>query len=181
MSSSKKFLLDANVFIEAHKKYYAFDICSGFWKALERQYRLGTLASIDRIKLELTQGRKKDEEPDALSDWANKSAPVGFFKGTTDIAVIKTFGDMAKWVQGSQQFKDPAKQKFADVADGWLIAYAKENGLIVVTHEQYAPEVQNKVPIPNVCIEFGVEFTDTFDMLRELKEEFVLKTKRRKS
>ncbi len=67
------------------------------------------------------------------------------------------------------------------MADGWLIAYAKENGLIVVTHEEYAPGAQNKVPIPNVCIEFGVEFTDTFDMLRELKEEFVLKTKRRKS
>lgn len=148
MSSSKKFLLDANVFIEAHKKYYAFDICSGFWKALERQYRLGTLASIDRIKVELTQRRKKDEEPDALSDWANKSAPEGFFKGTTDLAVIKTFGHMANWVQGSQQFKDSAKQEFADVSDGWLIAYAKENGLIVATHEEYAPEAHRKSTYP---------------------------------
>ena len=27
-----KYLLDSNVFIEAKNRYYAFDICPGFWE-----------------------------------------------------------------------------------------------------------------------------------------------------
>ena len=32
--SPKRFLLDANVFIQAKKSYYAFDVAPGFWSAL---------------------------------------------------------------------------------------------------------------------------------------------------
>lgn len=28
------FLLDTNVFIEAHQRYYGLDLCPGFWDAL---------------------------------------------------------------------------------------------------------------------------------------------------
>lgn len=51
----------------------------------------------------------------------------------------------------------------------------------MVTHELYAPEAQNRVPIPNLCLEFEVEFCDTFDLLRELKEKFVVQKRRRKA
>ncbi len=59
--------------------------------------------------------------------------------------------------------------------DGWLIAYAKVNGHIVVTHEEMAPRAKKTVPIPNVCIQFGVDYCNTFTMLRELQVRFVLK------
>jgi hypothetical protein len=49
-----------------------------------------------------------------------------------------------------------AKAEFAAAADGWVIAFAQVNRLIVVTQEVYAPDVQKKVPIPNVCLEFNV-------------------------
>ena len=67
------------------------------------------------------------------------------------------------------------------MADGWVLAYAKVNNLIVVTHEEYAPDAKRKVPMPNVCLEFDIEYVDTFAMLRELGEKFVRSTKRKRA
>ena len=77
------------------------------------------------------------------------------------------------------QFTEAARTEFASVADGWLVAYAFVNGLIVVTHEEFAPDVKRKVPIPNLCVEFDVEFANTFEMLRTLGERFIRSPKRK--
>ena len=171
MSVGKRYILDANVFIEAQKGYYAIDICPGFWQALVRQHDARRVCSIDKIRDELLN--------DDLRRWVRNVSPQGFFKATADKEVIKAFAAMVNWVQGESQFAPQAKAEFAAVADGWLIAFAKVNRLAVVTHEQYAPEVKNKVPIPNVCSEFGVVYCNTFEMLREMKEQFVLRRRRR--
>ncbi len=92
--------------------------------------------------------------------------------------MLDAFRDVAKWVQAEPQFTPAAKSQFASVADGWVIAYAKTNGVVVVTHEEYAPDARKKVPIPNVCLEFNVEYCDTFAMLRTLKVQFVLRKRR---
>jgi hypothetical protein len=76
------------------------------------------------------------------------------------------------WVQAQEQFSDAAKADFAAGADGWLVAYARSKGLIVVTHEVLDPSIRRKVPIPNVCEAFGVSYVDTFEMLRELGVRF---------
>ena len=85
---------------------------------------------------------------------------------------------MITWVNAEPQFTPAARVEFASAADGWLIAFAKVNRLIVVTQEEYARDAQRKVPMPNVCLEFDVDYVDTFEMLDELKVQFVLKTKR---
>jgi hypothetical protein len=53
-----------------------------------------------------------------------------------------------------------------------VVAYAKTNGFVVVTHEEYRPDARNNVPIPNVCKQFGVAYVDTFAMLRDLGIQF---------
>lgn len=169
MSGGRRYVLDANVFIEAYRKYYAFNICPGFWRALVRQHESKRVFSIDRVKSELTAGG------DELSDWTKHQAPDSFFKQTLDKAVQNAFSLMMKWVQAEQQFDTDAKAQFASAADGWVIAYANVNHLVVVTHEEYAPDVKRKVPMPNVCIEFGVDYCNSFEMLRDLKVQFVLK------
>lgn len=174
MSASDRFALDANVFIQAHKTYYAFDICPGFWAALIRQFRFGALCSIDRIESELVG------EGDQLANWVKKTIPKEFFKGTADQEVIESFGEMMNWVQGTDQFTPEAKAAFASAADGWLVAFARVNDPAVVTHEQYAPQAKTDVKIPNICVEFDVEYCDTFEMIRRVKEQFVLKTRRRR-
>ena len=140
------------------------------------QHKLGRVFSIDRVREELIS------EGDRLSDWAANAAPATFFKGTQDRAVVDALAEIINWVNSEQQFTPVAKAEFAeaDNADGWIIAYAKANGLIVVTHEEFAPDAQKRVPMPNVCLEFNVEYTNTFEMLEALKQKFILSTKRRK-
>jgi len=172
MSASKRYVLDANVFISAKNTYYAFEICPGFWRALIAQHDNKRVFSIDRVLDELI------EEGDKLSDWAKSTAPDTFFKKTQDAAVINSFQKMVKWVNSQSQFTSAAKAEFANAADGWLMAYAKVNGLTVVTHETYEPDAKNNVKIPNVCLEFDIEYVNTFDMLDDLKVRFVLSTKK---
>lgn len=152
MSGSKRFLLDANPFIEAKNRYYGFGLCPRFWKALIAQHNNDRVFSIDRVFDELI------DEGDQLSDWAKDTAPATFFKKTQDHAVIDMFQKMLAWVSAQPQFTSAAKAEFASVADGWAMAYAKVNGFTIVTHEEFAPLAQKKVPMPNVCLEFDVEY-----------------------
>ena len=160
---SKKFLLDANVFIEARRRYYSFQLVPGFWESLIWYHNQNRLESIDRVKVELI-----DEE---LEQWAEKVAPPTFFVSTDESAVIDAYGKIQSWAQGHPQFSPEAKAEFASNADAWLVAYAKVKGLVLITQEVLAPESRKKIPIPNVCIQFGVPYGDTFQMLKELGVE----------
>ena len=152
MSAGKRYLLDANVFIQAHQTYYGFDLCPGFWLALSRQNEAKRIFSIDKIRTELLA------LSDKLNDWVMNQAPDTFFKKTADKAVTDAYRDLANWVQNQTQFTPEAKAVFSSVADGWVVAYAKANGLVVVTHEQYSPDARNRVPIPNLCVKLDVEY-----------------------
>src|SRR5687768_10261688 len=98
MSAGRRYILDANILIQAHQTYYGFDICPGFWLALSRQHEAKRIVSIDKIRTELLALN------DPLSDWVKNSVPNTFFKGTADKAVSEAFRDMANWVQGESQF-----------------------------------------------------------------------------
>ena len=64
--------------------------------------------------------------------------------------------------QGNSQFLPEAKEQFAGVADGWVVAYARVHNAIVVTHEGFNADVRKRVPIPNVCRQFDVDYRDDF-------------------
>jgi len=159
------FLLDSNVFIEAKRRYYAFDIVPGFWTNLVQHADSGQLMSIDRVKHELELGQ------DELSHWVKHDFANGF-ASTNQSSVIGNYTDIIEWVNAEIQFLDAAKSDFARGADGWLVAYAKDRGYILVTHEQFNQDIKRKVPIPNVCQQFGVTCVDTFEMLRQLGVTF---------
>ncbi len=173
MSENSSYILDANVFIEAKNRYYAFDICPGFWSSLISLHSEKRVFSIDRIRTELAE---KDDE---LKDWIDNQIPETFFKKTEDQAVVEMFQRMVNWVYSEDQFTPAAKNEFASVADGWVMAFAAVNKSLVVTHEEYAPDVKKKVPMPNVGLEFEVECLNTFDLLRTLDEKLIRSTKRR--
>jgi len=141
MSAGKRYLLDANIFIQAQQTYYGLDTCPGFWTALVRENGAKRVC-IDKVKAELVA------IDDALSDWVKNKAPPTLFKGTADKQVVDAFGDLLNWVLGQPQFTQGARAEFANAADGWVIAYAKVNGLVVVTHEELAPDAKKTVPIP---------------------------------
>lgn len=170
MVAPTKYVLDANVLVEAKRRYYRFGLCPGFWECLGWHYKQGAVRSIDRVKQELDIGK------DELTHWTKKGAPSGFFAPTTDKATAGLFGQMVVWAQSQPQYLPLALTEFATAADGWLVAYAKSNGFVVVTHE-VPSEARNEVKIPNVCKAFGVGYIDTFDMLEELTTVFTWKSK----
>lgn len=75
-----------------------------------------------------------------------------------------------EWANTSEQYNENTKDEFmvANRADARLIAHALANKLIVVTEERYNTDIQRRIPIPNVCAVFNVEWVDTFQMLRDL-------------
>ena len=161
MTRDTIFLLDSNVFIEAKRRYYAFDIAPGFWTNLIQHADNGQLMSIDRVKRELELGQ------DELADWVKHDFAHGF-ASANDAGVIACYSRVMNWVKNQAQFLEAAKADFAKGADGWLVAFAMDEGHILVTHEQFDQYIRRKVPIPNVCQQFGVTCVDTFEMLRQL-------------
>jgi hypothetical protein len=166
MIGSKRFLLDANVFIEAKRRYYAFDICPGFWDCLPAYHKVGRVLSIDRVKQELVRGE------DDLKKWVISVMPDSCFASTNESSVIDKYGEMQNWAQKQIQFTEAAKAEFANNADSWLVAYAKIKNFVLVTHEEYEPDIKKKIKLPNVCKAFGVDYDDTFKMLRDLNVRF---------
>jgi hypothetical protein len=166
MSDVVKYILDANIFIEAKNRYYAFNLCPGFWDSLLHHNSVGNLESIDRVKKELLEGK------DNLSTWSKKSPDL--FASTNSKFVIADYGDIIQWVQSQERFNDAAKSEFSRGVDAWVIAYAKANNATVVTHEVSAPK-STKVKIPDVCNHFNIRYTNTFDMLQKLGVVFYWK------
>lgn len=162
MIASQTYVLDANVFIEASRRYYAFDIAPLFWRMLIDHANSGQILSIDRVRVELERGK------DQLAEWA-KGSFHEHFVSTEDEDIIDAYRKIMVWSQGQAQFSPGAKAEFARVADGWLVAYALAKVCTVVTHEQFNSEAKARIMIPNVCRAFGVKYVDTFQMMRDLR------------
>lgn len=123
-----KFLLDANVLITAHRSYYAFDLCPGFWRAVQSGFAAERIYSTRRVQAELRAGG------DALAAWIDNELPEEFFVDDSAAAVVAEYGPMMAWV-ASKDFLPAAEAKFATDADGWLVATAKQAHFHLVTHE----------------------------------------------
>ena len=67
-----RYLLDANVFIQAKNLHYGLDFCPAFWEWMIAQNGVGKLASVEKVGDEL-QGHA-----DQLSVWADARASPSF-------------------------------------------------------------------------------------------------------
>lgn len=161
------YLLDANVFIEAKNRYYSFDICPGFWEWMDQVAPAGTSHSITKVYDELVAGN------DDLAKWI-KTRKDGRFLDVSDPLTQQAFAQVAQTVQGGQ-YTPEAKRNFLAGADPWLVAKAMTISAVIVTHERADPKSKRRVPLPNVCSNFGVSHTDTFTHLQRLSVRFDLR------
>lgn len=159
---SQRYLLDADVLIQAHRAYYRFKFCPGFWESLIWHCEKGAIRSIDKVFDELKGGK------DALGQWAKNICPQKFFQGTTARAVGAEYGNLIAWAGGKAQYNAAALSQFAQVADTWLVAFAKANNYVVVTQEESAPNSIASIKIPDVCDAHNVPHVTTYDMLENL-------------
>ena len=164
-TSQRMFVPDANLFITAHRSYYTFNLCPGFWDCLIHFFSAGRILTIDRVRDELVGYN------DELSDWV-ENLPAGWFVPSLGEAVTDAYRESMSWVYANDQFYRQAKDEFSRGADGWLVAYARAHSCTLVTLETYQQNVRRRVPLPNVCDQFGVARMNTFEMLNELGVHF---------
>lgn len=162
-----EYLLDSNIFIQSKNIQYPFDIFPGFWEWLERDMAGDLIASIKPVYKELIKGN------DDLSEWVKNCNEKGYFLPVDDTDTQKKFSEIANWVYASERiFKETAKAEFLGVADSWLVAKAAAEDLKIVTLETFDANTKNRVKIPNVCKEFGVEYINTVELIRRLNVKF---------
>lgn len=159
----ERYVLDANAFIQAKRKFYGLDFCPGYWRALLWHQQQARLCSVDKVQDELLRGG------DDLAQWVEQQFGVAACADTSTAAVAEVYAQMLAWVMAQPQFLDTARAEFQQVADGWLAAFAKADGWIVVTLEEYDPLRRNKVPLVNVCRAFDVQTITPFEMLRRIR------------
>lgn len=160
------FLLDSNIFIEAKNRYYSFDFCPAFWDFLDKEIDKNTILTIKEVYNELSNG------DDNLADWIKERKDSSFFIPFDDEETQKEFAKIAQYIVNN--FSQEEATKFLSVADPWLIAKAKVLEATIVTHEVLAPPNTKKVKIPNICVHFGVNYANPFNMLRNLGAKFII-------
>lgn len=159
-----RYLLDANVFIQAKNLHYGFDFCPAFWAWLVENNSAGKVASIEKVADELYAGE------DDLTAWAEARGNAFFLPA--DAAVLPALSEVSSWAN-QQSYEPAAIATFLQVADYWLVAHAKAHGWTVVTHE-VPSDGRRKIKIPNVCIGLGIPCISPYEMLRRERARFVL-------
>lgn len=159
-----KYLIDTSLFTQAKRSYYAFDIAPSFWNHILKLSNQNIIISVDKVFDEIKRGR------DDLFDWIKNNLPKNFFSDTNNSpSIITEYQKLINWSSQNPQFSINAKNEFAifEEADPWLIAFAIENKLSIVSQEVFDSNIKRKIPIPNVCSVFNIRHIDTFTFLRE--------------
>lgn len=150
---AKKYIVDANVFIQGKNFHYDFAFCTGFWDWVEAGYEAGVIYSIRKVHDELLKGDKGD----LGRAWAMRMPPAFFLDDVGDPAVMKEYANAMKWANSDTHYFEAAKAKFAavDRADAFLLAYARAHGHEIVTQEKSNPDKKKEIPIPDAAIKLG--------------------------
>ena len=165
----QKYVLDTNVFIQAHRSTYPIDVATSFWSLLKQLADEDKIISIDKVNDEIE--RNEDE----LQEWVEANLSEDFFKPTDDQPILNEYRTIANWAEAkSNHYQRGAIDEFMDFynADAWLIAYCKLTGDILVTQEVSNPNQKNRIPIPEPCIAFNVSYCNMIEMFRALGVQF---------
>jgi hypothetical protein len=153
-----RYAIDTSVLVQAKRTYYAFDIAPTFWNHVGKLSNDKLIISIDKVYDEIERGK------DDLFDWVQDKLPKEFFGNTHDSSILSIYKRIMQWSSSNSQYNQNAKNEFAEyqVADPWLVAYAIQNNLAIVSQEVFDVNIKRKIPIPNACNEFNVRHIDTF-------------------
>jgi len=87
-----QYCLDTNVYIEAHRSYYAFDIAPGFWEGLVQLAKKQMICSPSLVYKEITDGQCDDK----LAEWAKVNGDLLFVE--PDDSTQRAFTEIADLV-----------------------------------------------------------------------------------
>ena len=160
------YIVDSNVFIESHRRFYSFRIAPPFWTFLANEITVGRMAVLDVVKNEITKGT------DRLSSWIKELDFTAINHRDPDI--VGRYREVMDYIQNNPHYDNDALRHSgwaeANHADPWIIASAKARGYSVVTMEQpilhnLGANTTKKIFIPDICNGLGVAWIDLFEML----------------
>lgn len=170
MSNNVRFIIDTNIFLDAYKKYYGFDIAPKFWTCLLGEIEKGNIIIIDKVIKELEKG------DDDLSKWVCDNCNNYEYNS---LSHIESYSLILNHVNDCGYYKDNALRIWADeeVADPWIIAVAKDLNCVIITNETKQNRNQNEkcknAKIPDIANDFNIKCINIYQMLRELNITFV--------
>ena len=159
-----RYILDANVFIQAKNLHYGFDFCPAFWEWLDFANGIDLVGSVEKVADEL------EIIDDDLATWVQERRNAFFL--SPDVEVARALDRVSDWALSSG-YESSAVTTFLQVADYWLISHALAHNCMVVTHEIPADTVR-KIKIPNACLELGLTCLTPYEMLRRERARFIL-------
>ncbi|MCX2683761.1 DUF4411 family protein [Campylobacter sp. MIT 21-1685] len=162
-----KYLIDTNIFIESAYRFYAFDICPGFWDFLDKCSQLDSIKSINKVYDEITSDNTN------LQDFKEKLKNRGFFLPIGSITP-SSYTKISQTLQ-TMQYTQQAVTDFSSGADYFLVALAYQESYTIVTHEaKSSNNAKNTIKIPNVCERLEINCIDIAEFLRREQARFIL-------
>jgi hypothetical protein len=155
------YLLDANVLIDANRDYYPITRVPEFWEWLSHVGENG------HVKIPLEVYEEVKDGKDDLATWAKagKVEAALLLREEADVPSVSKVIDEGY----APDLTDEEVEKIG--RDPFLIAYALAvvGERCVVTTEVSKPKRQRaNRHLPDLCVDFGVPWCDTFAMVRAL-------------
>ena len=158
------YLLDANVLIAAHRKYYGIDQVPEFWDWLQHHAAEGTL----KLPAEVHEEIKYDKDnPDPLAEWAyaEEVKPHLILPEEIPVGLVQTV--LADGY--APDLNDIEVEQIG--ADPFLIAGAlmdSRNRIVVTVEVSARTKTRARRRIPDVCDDLGVKWIDEHSFARDL-------------
>lgn len=158
------YLLDTNVLIDAHHKFYPIDRIPEFWNWLLIYAQQQQVKIPHEIYEEILPGKKSDRKQDPLYDWLKDNKAALYLNDTIDnISFNKVVNKYAPNLNETELESCGG--------DLFLIAYALRDTeeRIIVTNEVSKPgrERANR-HIPDVCKDLGISHCNTWQLIKRL-------------
>lgn len=151
-----QYSMDTSAFLDGFNRYYPPDIFPKLWENVEKLVKNNALKSTEMVLHEL---KRRDDD---VLKWAKSQSNL-FVNVDEEIQeiVAQIMGKLPRIVaEGGQR----------NMADPFVVAFAKQNNLIVVTGEKGGSIKKPKIPF--VCETFDVEYISFVDLVRKEKWTF---------
>ena len=162
-----EYLLDTNIYINFYDRAYRFEYFPSFWDAFEKV--LNQYVVLPKIVVEETN--KSDE----FKKWLEDNFK-GEYLNHKDYA--EEWGQIIQHIAqhpcySDKALIDPRSWTHEKIADGWLIAIAKKDGLTLVTDERANPTLNAQNPsgaakIPDIAKDFGIKCITMNEFFKEI-------------
>nr|AUN36130.1 hypothetical protein [uncultured bacterium] len=149
--------LDTNVFILCANKVYPFQLYPEFWKFLFVKFESGEIRSSEFVYREMVEGKKAT---DFLATWCRSRKSTGLNTSATTIEVQNAYKEIVKFTESEKKYERYHRTEFYRKADCWVVAHAKADGGIVVTHE--TEREYGKIKVSSICTKMDVKWMDVY-------------------